>query len=216
MVHNSAETKDSSITARGELCVGNRPGSWIDRLRALEDDVAKLGEEVALNGARLTELDDQVLALVLLSKEERQARNQFIDTFKRDKLDTSNNDSDGEIIQEGYMAAEEGPNAIADAALYVLGERSDVYIFEELYGLEPLQVLRINYEPAITALNIHAGVISSQDKVGSEKFYESFAEFIKLLKAPECGESFWIPSSLTDACESFLLCAKDEVSDRVG
>lgn len=75
------------------------------------------------------------------------------------------------------------------------------------------------YRPAITALNIHAGIKSSQHKVGSEKFYESFAEFIKLLKASESGESYLDdgePNSLTHAYESFLLCAKDEVSDRAG
>ena len=74
------------------------------------------------------------------------------------------------------------------------------------------------YKPAITALNIHAGVKWSQHKVGSEKFYELFAEFIKLLKASESGESYLDdeePSSLERAYESFILCADDEVSDRV-
>ena len=147
MVHNSTKTKDSNINARGELCVGNRRDLSLSglpaRLRALEDDMAKMKEEVALIGANLTELGDQVLALELLETECKQARIQFIITFKRDKLDTSEDDSDSKIILEGYMGAEEA-NAIADAALYVLKERSDVYVFEELYGLEPLQVLRIS------------------------------------------------------------------------
>ena len=148
MVHNSEKTKDSNINARGELCVGNRRGVSLlsglsARLSALEDKVAKMGEELALNRANLTELDDQVLALKLLETECKQARVQFIVTFKHDKLDTSDDDLDGEIVLEGYMGAEEA-NAIADAALYVLKERSDVHVFEELYGLEPLQVLRIS------------------------------------------------------------------------
>ena len=141
---------------RGELCVGNRRGLSLSgllvQLRGLKDDMAKMehdmakmGEEVALIGARFDKLDNQLLALGYLSTGCRQARTQFIDTFKRDKLDTSDDGSDGEIIREGYMGAEEGnANAIADATLYVFKERSDVHIFEELYGLEPLQVLRIS------------------------------------------------------------------------
>ena len=146
MVHNSAKTKDSNINARGELYVGNRRGLSLSglpaRLCAHEDDLV-IEEELALHRANLTELNDQVLALELLSTEYRKSRIQFIDTFKRNNLDASDDDSDGKIIREGYMAAEEG-SAIADAALYTLKERSDVSIFEELYELEPLQVLRIS------------------------------------------------------------------------
>ena len=148
MVHNSAKTKDSNINARGELYVGNRRGVSLlsglsARLCAHEDDLALIEEELALHRANLTELSDQVLALELLSTEYRKSRIQFIDTSKRNNLDASDDDSDGKIIREGYMAAEEG-NALADAALYTLKERSDVTIFEELYELEPLQVLRIS------------------------------------------------------------------------
>ena len=161
MARNSAKTKDSNINAKGELCVGNRRDLSLSglpvRLSALENKVAKMGEEMAkmgeevtklgeefaLNRANLTELDDQVLALELLETEYRQARIQSIVAFKRDKLDTSDDDLDGEIILEGYMGAEEA-NAIADATLYVLKERSDVHVFGELYGLEPMQVLRIS------------------------------------------------------------------------
>ena len=141
MVHNSAKTKDSNINARGELCVGNRRG--LSLLSGLPARLRALEERSALQERQLTELGDQVLALKLLETEYRQARIQFIVTFKRDNLDTSDDDSDGEIILEGYMGAEEA-NAIADAALYVLKERSDVHVFEDLYGLEPLQVLRIS------------------------------------------------------------------------
>ena len=156
MVHNSAKTKDSNINARGELCVGNRRGHSLDRLpaqlRELKQELAlqerrlALQERrLALNEARLDKLDSQVLALGHLSPGYRQVGTQFMDTFKRDKPDTSDDDSDGEIIREGYMAVQEGnANALADAALYVLKERSDVHIFEELYGLEPLQVLKIS------------------------------------------------------------------------
>ena len=156
MVHNSAKTKDSNINARGELCVGNRSGLPLsgslaglhaleDKAAKMDDDMAKMKDEMALLERRLTEADDQILALKLLSAEYRQARIQPTNTFKRDKPDTSDDDSDGEIIREGYMGAEEGnANAIADATLYVFKERSDVHIFEELYGLEPLQVLRIS------------------------------------------------------------------------
>ena len=149
MVHNSAKTKDSNINARGELCVGNRRGLSFSglpaQLRELKDDIAKLGEKVALTGDRLTELEDKALALEHLTTESRRARIQPTNTLKRDKLDTWDDDSDGEIIWEEYMAGEESKaNAIADAALYPLKDRSDVHIFEELYGLEPMQVLRIS------------------------------------------------------------------------
>ena len=61
---------------------------------------------------------------------------------------------------------------------------------------------------------MHASVKSSKHKVVSEKFYELLAEFIKLLKALESGDYRKL-SSVEHACQSFLLCAEDEVSDKV-
>ena len=74
------------------------------------------------------------------------------------------------------------------------------------------------YELAITVLNVHADIISSRRGVDSKKFHESFAEFIKLLKATGYDESYlddWEPGSLACACRSFLQCVEEEVNSKV-
>jgi len=69
-------------------------------------------------------------------------RNQFISTFKRDKLHTTS-PLDYLIIWEGSLATH-GSDAILDAALNTsLKQRSNIDIFEKLYGLTPAQVSEI-------------------------------------------------------------------------
>lgn len=43
----------------------------------------------------------------------------------------------------------------------------------------------VDHQPTINLLNAHAGVIASEHKAASEKYYESFAEFVKLYKESE-------------------------------
>ena len=75
------------------------------------------------------------------------------------------------------------------------------------------------HQPTIDVLNTHAGVAASNHKVGSDKFYKLFAEFVRLFK--ESGEGYEedflerVPTDVTRAYWAFLDCIKDEVT-RVG
>ncbi|KAL7275212.1 hypothetical protein RUND412_001861 [Rhizina undulata] len=228
-----ADTKDAFEQAleelhvgvvRGEMVVGNRRGLNLaglsTRVRILEDEVAGQKEKATLQKekttlqeAEIAELKDQVLTLRLSMKEYRRVRNWFISTFKRDKLNNADG-SDIKSIQEGNVTAH-GGDAIVNALLYKGPDgRRDASAFEKLYGLNPLRVLAIKHKPTIAVMNTHAGIISSQYKVGSEKFYKTFAEFIKLLKDSDFDESYLDDGeldSLTRVYWSFLKCAKDEV-----
>jgi len=139
MADNSVETMDSNENATGEPSTRNRhiPNlvGLLERLRALKEASALLQEE---RDAVSAELDDLLLTSRLSSKEYRQARNQFIDVFKRDKLGASDG-PDSETTWKGYISERPG-DAIVDAALYTSKERFDMDTFERLYGLDPLRV----------------------------------------------------------------------------
>jgi len=86
------------------------------------------------------------------------------------------------------------------------------------YSSHPLKLLPLTCSertgPAITALNIHARIISSPTKVATEKFYDSFSHFINLLKQPDHDESDlepWKSNILKTAHVAFLDCSKSEV-----
>jgi len=170
--------------------------------------------------------------LTVSSKEYMQVRNRFISVFKRDKLHTMES-SDYKIITNGNIAADNG-DAFADAALYTsLNQRSDGDTFMTLYGLHPELVSSMSKyrvfksigilwltcseptSPALKALNIHASIISSQTKVATERFYESFTHFIKLLKDYGYKQNLLKTEQscdLVDAYMAFLQYAESEVS----
>ena len=67
---------------------------------------------------------------------------------------------------------------------------------------------------AITAMNIHARMISSPTKVTTKKFYDLFSNFINLLKTFHYDESYlepWKSNILVDAYVAFLDCSEREV-----
>jgi len=195
-----------------------------------EDVLSQYEDKLSRYDKLVTQLRTQAYYFEVSSSKYMELRNRYISTFKRDKLGLSNC-TDNKIIKKGNESAH-GPNAILDAALYtVLKRRSDTETFETLYGLNPSLVsglreyqlspsLKIgcltcsDHKPTIEALNTHAGIISSLDKVGSDKFYKLFAEFIKLLKESNCDKSsLEVVSSkcLKRACSTFVGCVKDEV-----
>jgi len=70
----------------------------------------------------------------------------------------------------------------------------------------------------MTALNLHASIISSQTKVATEIFYDSFAHFIQLLQGFGYAESLLKAgksNALVDAYNKFLQYANSEVSEIV-
>ncbi|KAG0133440.1 hypothetical protein HOY82DRAFT_475113, partial [Tuber indicum] len=113
-------------------------------------------------------------------------RNCFLSTFKRDKLGCATLE-DLRVIEEEKLVAH-GGNARSDARLYSApGGRTDVETFEKLYGILPETVEKISCIKTIAALDTHAGVVTSNSKTGSYKFYQLFWEFVRLLKEWETG-----------------------------
>jgi len=66
----------------------------------------------------------------------------------------------------------------------------------------------------INLLNAHAGVIASNQKIGTKKFYAKFEQFVQLFEGSRFNDNYlhWNPTSVTEAYSSFLHCCKDEVS----
>lgn len=113
------------------------------RTRVLEQKMASHAAELASQHAEIASLQDEVLTLKLSSEEYRLVRNQFISTFKRDKLNNADG-SDIKIIQGGNLTVQ-GGDAIVDAMLYQgLDRRRDSTAYKKLYGVDPLRVLRIS------------------------------------------------------------------------
>jgi len=86
------------------------------------------------------------------------------------------------------------------------------------YSSHPLKLLPLTCSEhtgsIITALNIHARIISSPTKVATKKFYDSFSHFINLLKQFDYDESYlelWKSNILKTAYVAFLDCSKSEV-----
>jgi len=214
--------------------IASRRDEFLEKLTTQKDEflekLTSQKDQLSQHEHEITQLRNQVLGLTGLPGNYMLVRDRFISTFKR-KLQTADA-TDHDIIKEGNMAAH-GGHAIIDATLYTsLNKRSDIKIFKMLYGLEPSQVSGLGehqlfpslkrvlltcseHRPTITALNTHASIISSQDKVGCEKFDKAFAAFIRLLKESNYDASYLDDgkaSSLTDAYKVFLQCAKDEIT----
>ncbi|KAG0137782.1 hypothetical protein HOY82DRAFT_477328 [Tuber indicum] len=142
-------------------------------------------------------------------------RNCFLSTFKRDKLGCATPE-DLRVIEEEQLVAH-GGDARSDATLYGAPDgRTDVKIFEKLYGILPATIERISCIKTIAALDIHAGVVTSSSKTGSDKFYQLFWEFVRLLK--ESGLAYQEgyldngPADLVNAYHAFMGCIKTEVT----
>jgi len=71
-----------------------------------------------------------------------------------------------------------------------------------------------HHQPTIDILNVHAGVIASKHKAGSDKFYRLFAQFVKFFK--EYGDDYQVgyldgnPTDVTRAYWTFLRRIKGE------
>ncbi|PUU77493.1 hypothetical protein B9Z19DRAFT_1193987 [Tuber borchii] len=193
--------------------IASQKDEFSRRLRKHEDEIASHKEEIVSHKKEATRLGKDVIRLQVSSTKYMQLRNRYISTFKRDKLGLSNG-TDKKIIKKGNDIAH-GPNVITDAALYTsLNQRSDKDTFEKLYGLNPSLVSGLCHNPTIAALNTRAGIISSPDKVGSEKFNKLFNEFIDLLKESNEGRSSLENVSskrLNRARSAFCACVKFEV-----
>ncbi|KAA8908829.1 hypothetical protein FN846DRAFT_944352 [Sphaerosporella brunnea] len=211
---------------RGELFVGNRRGlSFANykvdqadlraRVDAQDKKIASQDIKIASLDIKIASLEDRVSSLTRSLDAYKLLRSCFISTFKRDKLANAT-EADRRIIAEGNGWAH-GGDAVVDALLYTgTGGRRDFKAFEKLYGLPPHIVQSIEHKETINVLNTHAGVVASEYKTGSDKFYKLFAEFVNLFK--ESGEGYeegylnGNPTDVTHAYWAFVNCIKDEVT----
>lgn len=224
-----------------ELATYGEELTLTQRTKKFEQDLITHREEETKRFEKIREdlaqLSLQSFNIAITQRGYMEWRNRFISLFKSNKLHTADNLDYQIIASEGYMA-EHNADAITDAALYtpntVLAQRFDTNTFEKLYGLHPAHVSRMSmsayqvfsflkvivltfsgyFRSTTEALNAHAAVISSPTRVASGKFYKSFSEFIELLKDSDYSESYLEDgksSTLKDAYETFLQCAKDEV-----
>ncbi|KAF8249396.1 hypothetical protein K440DRAFT_622050 [Wilcoxina mikolae CBS 423.85] len=133
------------VGVTGEMVVGNRRGlNLATRLCALEYKVASQDSEIASlkEDIKIVSLEDRVSSLTSSLDAYKLLRNQFISTFKRDKLRNAT-EADRKIIAEGNGWAH-GGDAVVDAQLYQgMGGRRDTKAFEELYGMSPGEVQMI-------------------------------------------------------------------------
>jgi hypothetical protein len=181
--------------------------------------IAKQDALLAVQGARISSLEKKVHNLSLSLCSYRKIRNQFIDSYYRDKCNPEITPHQKKKITQGSAAAH-GGDAAMDAELYRNGGgRTDVVIFKQLYGYVPHVIWSITHEETLTLLSIHAGVKASTTQVGSKKFYALFTEFIDAFEdsgynteylqgtgtatgpAPNVNRAFW----------AFMGCTKDEI-----
>jgi len=173
-------------TVAGGIHIGNIRGLEYAREASerstVQERLGVLEEWLKESKGKIASLEERVTSLTLSLEAYHILRNRFLSTFKRDKLGNAT-EADFRLISEGNRRAH-GGDATADALLYAGRQphRRDVPTYEKLYGLDPVRVAQITYKPTIDALNAYAGIVSSNEKRGSQRFYSMFAAFIAMLK----------------------------------
>ncbi|KAG0137758.1 hypothetical protein HOY82DRAFT_597627 [Tuber indicum] len=91
------------------------------------------------------------------------------------------------VIEEEDLVAR-GGNVRLDATLYGNdGGRTDIETIEKPYGLLPETFEKISCIKSIVALDIHARVVSSNSKTGSDGLFKLFGKFVRFLKKSGAG-----------------------------
>ncbi|CUS07937.1 unnamed protein product [Tuber aestivum] len=208
-----------SVDKPGGLCIETLLAR-IDKLekQSTEDAKALMSQSKIIDSLQWRGIcrDGQVTALAASSGPYIYRRNYFLSIFNRDKLGTAT-DTDLGIIGAGTQSVE-GGDAMVDATLYIGPmRRRDFTTFLRLYGFMPEVVRQFVRPETIHILNIHAGVLASQHKMGSETFYRLFAKFVQAFsKAGIKGEEDYYkgkPTDVTHAYWKFLDCINAEVVD---
>lgn len=88
------------------------------------------------------ECDSRIGALEQKFRPEELVRQRFISNFKKEVLQGPSA-QDHNWIKRGNAAAHFG-DCYSDAHLYVSGNRTDINVFETLYGFAPFTILSIN------------------------------------------------------------------------
>ncbi|PUU82432.1 hypothetical protein B9Z19DRAFT_1120757 [Tuber borchii] len=175
---------------RGQLYVGNLRGLGLaglpEGLRILEEqDVARTGREM-VKDAELATLKEEVSELKasqqllkLTTIDYKRVRGRFVSVYKRDvlKIRTA---WDKLIIDSGNVRAHEG-DALIDALLYeynTIGARPDFFVFVQLYGMNPQEVVKLTHRETIKVLNLHATVCANADQRPNPEFLAKFITFI--------------------------------------
>ena len=79
-----------------------------------------------------------------------------------------------------------------------------------------IQLTLSDHHKTLLILNIHAGVLASNQKTGSPKFYHLFNNFVRLftVSGMGCDEGYLAgdPTEVTDAYWAFMACLETEVT----
>ncbi|PUU76820.1 hypothetical protein B9Z19DRAFT_1129125 [Tuber borchii] len=215
-VDPEGETSDRLVHCRRGQCPEDIPAI----VEATRRASTAFTEALKLSNKNLAELqlqirsfDKRLNSLTALPSPYHHARNQFLSTFKKDKLGRATED-DLKIIAHRDVKGE-WADATTDALLYrgTMGRR-DFTTFKALYGLQPEAVRKIDHMETIGALNIHARVIASYDQTGSPRFYALFDDFIRVFKESgyDVGYLVGSPTEVTNAYWEFKGCIKTEVT----
>src|SRR5262249_22110167 len=129
-----------------KLTYGNQAGRDLledrhdmrERMKRMEDRLTDQGNQLADQGNQIADLQNQVSLLKQTSEGYQKIRHRFLDVYRRDFLNTLAPLGRANI-HEGNTAAHEG-DAIADAALYISGDRNDEDVLMGIYGLTALQI----------------------------------------------------------------------------
>jgi len=208
---NEADAKDYSLgealnegefyaeEIRDHLFVGNRRGldlaSLSIRFRVLEEEVTSQKVEITSHKIKISSLEGRVRSLTISLDAYKLLRNRFISTFKRDKLGNTQIGGLSRWETHGCMEAmlSSIPSCVkaqAEEEISQLSRNLNIRIISEHSAIlrEILRLTHSSHQPTIDILNTHAGVAASYHKVGSDKFYKLFAEFVKLFK--ESGQGY--------------------------
>ncbi|PWW76387.1 hypothetical protein C7212DRAFT_186523 [Tuber magnatum] len=184
------------------------------RLAVLKETVDKHAEKLAAIQLHQDSMEERVRSVTISSYAYKLRRNCFLSAFKRDKLKCATK-ADLRILDAESEVPSVG-DAFADCRLYNgTDERRDFKVFEKLYGFHPYVVQKLDHNPTIHVLNTHAGVLASKHKIGSDKFYGLFAEFVKQFTGSGGGyETSYltgIPTDVTRAYYEFIRSLDMEV-----
>ncbi|PUU82416.1 hypothetical protein B9Z19DRAFT_968195 [Tuber borchii] len=187
---------------RGQLYVGNLRGLGLvglpERLRILEEqDVSELKASQHL--------------LKLATIDYKRVRGRFVSVYKRDilKIRTA---WDKMIIDSGNVSAHEG-DALIDALLYEynsVGARPDFFVFIQLYGMNPQEVVKLTHRETIKILNLHATVCANADQKPNPEFLAKFKAFINEFQCSGNTEDYILASPTVSttraAYDAVLVC----------
>ncbi|KAL4961584.1 uncharacterized protein BDV14DRAFT_203619 [Aspergillus stella-maris] len=152
-------------------------------LAGLKELVSKLQPRNEVLEQENSELKRMVETLRSGCDDIKKIRERFICVHRRDHMGDKT-PGNWKIITTGNDVAH-GGYCFLDADFYhqyVPGSRRDIHVYKRLYGLSPLEVIRLEDSETIGALNKHAKWVANDAREVSDAYKEAFDKFIHRLK----------------------------------